>query len=335
MSTRKAARPRGAVIALDLGATKLASAFFTGSGRPRAKRVVALKGRTGRAVGALVCREARRLRRAAAAEGLRTEAVGAAVPGIARADSGRVWAPNIPGWDDYPLRRELEAAAGGPEVPVVVDSDRAACILGEAWRGAARGCRHAVFLAVGTGIGAGILADGKVLRGAYDSAGAAGWLALSRPFQAEYGACGDFEYHASGEGLARAAARLLAQAAGYDGPLNLRRALSARDVFAAYEAGDVLAARVMRNAIEYWGAACANLVSLLNPEKIVIGGGVFGPAARFLDAIAAEARRWGQPVAMRQVAFEVSRLGSDAALYGAAVLAREARQGPREAPGRQ
>ena len=126
------------------------------------------------------------------------------------------------------------------------------------------------------------------------------------------------------EGLARAAARLLSQTAGYQGRLNRRRALSARDVFDAYEAGDILAARVMRDAIEYWGAACANLVSLLDPEKIIVGGGVFGPAAKFLDAIATEARRWGQPVAMNQVTFEASRLGGDAALFGAAVLARQA-----------
>jgi len=326
MNRRATARPGRAVIALDLGGTKLAAAYFTGDGRPRAKRVVALRERQGPAVGALMGLEIRRLRRAIAGSGLSVEAIGAAVPGIAHADSGDVWAPNIRGWDNYPLRRELETAAGGAAASLAIDSDRAACVLGEVWRGAARGCRNVVFLAVGTGIGAGILADGRVLRGAHDSAGAAGWLALSRPFQSEYSSCGDFEYHASGEGLARAAMRLLSQTAGYQGPLNRRRALSAKDVFAAYEAGDVLAARVMRDAIEYWGAACANLVSLLNPEKIVVGGGVFGPAAKFLDAIAAEARRWGQPVAMGQVTFEASRLGGDAALYGAAVLARQAKQ---------
>jgi glucokinase len=324
MNRRAAYRAGGAVVALDLGGTKLAAALFAEDGRPRAKRIVALGGRAGPAVGALARREVRRLQGEAAAAGLRVDAIGAAVPGIAHADSGCVWAPNIPGWEDYPLRRDLEIAAGRPTVPVVVDSDRAACILGEAWRGAAQGCRHAVFLAVGTGIGAGIIVDGQVLRGAHDSAGAAGWLALSRPYQADYRSCGDFEYHASGEGLARAAARLLAQTAGYRGPLNRTRALSARDVFAAYEDGDLLAARVMRDAVEYWGAACANLVSLLNPEKIILGGGIFGPASRFLDAIEAEAARWAQPVAMRQVTFETSRLGGDAALYGAAVLARRA-----------
>ena len=73
-----------------------------------------------------------------------------------------------------------------------------------------------------------------------------------------------------------------------------------------------------RSSFGEWPAA--NLVSLFNPEKIIFGGGVFGPAARFLDAIAAEARRWAQPVAIERVKFEVSQLGGDAALYGAAYL---------------
>jgi glucokinase len=67
--------------------------------------------------------------------------------------------------------------------------------------------------------------------------------------------------------------------------------------------------------------AAANLVSLFNPEKVIFGGGVFGPAARFLDDIVAEAKRWAQPVSMSRVSFEVSKLGPKAALYGAAYLA--------------
>ena len=320
MIAHRTARPVRAVAALDLGATKLAAAFFAGDGRPRARRVLALRGRRGPAVGALMCREVTRLRRAATAEGLRVDGVGAAVPGIARAGSGRVWAPNIPGWDDYPLRDELEAAVGGPATPVAVDSDRAACILGEAWRGAARGCRDAVFLAVGTGIGAGILAGGQVLRGAHDGAGSAGWLALSRPFQSEYSACGDFEYHASGEGLARAATKLLSRTAGYRGPLNLRRALTARDVFAAYEAGDILAARVMRDAIEYWGAACANLVSLLDPEKIVIGGGVSNAGELLLGPARAVLEKRAMTDEWRHMPIQLAELGEDVGLLGAASL---------------
>ena len=93
------------------------------------------------------------------------KAVAVAVPGIAHPRTGRVWAPNLQGWDDYPLRDEVRDAFSDPGVKFVVESDRAAYILGEAWQGAARGCRDAIFLAVGTGIGAGILTDGRVLRG--------------------------------------------------------------------------------------------------------------------------------------------------------------------------
>ncbi len=84
-----------------------------------------------------------------------------------------------------------------------IDNDRACYILGETWKGSATGCKHAIFLSVGTGIGAGILVDGKVLRGANDIAGSIGWMALTDPFLQEYVKYGCFEYHASGPGITR------------------------------------------------------------------------------------------------------------------------------------
>ena len=81
---------------------------------------------------------------------------------------------------------------------------------------------------------------------------------------------------------------------------------------------------MLQEAVAYWGMASANLISLFNPEKLVFGGGVFGPATQFLDAIATEARRWAQPVAMENVTFESSQLEGDAALYGAGCLALQA-----------
>lgn len=200
--------------------------------------------------------------------------------------------------------------------------DREACILGEAWRGAARGCRDASFLAVGTGIGAGILANGEFLRGAQDIAGSIGWMALDRPFRPAYRRCGDFEYHAEGPSLARAAARRALRTADYRVPLRGGPGLAAPEVFAAYRAGDPVARSVLRDAIAaYWGMVCANLVSLFNPEKVIFGGGVFGPATQFLEAIQAEAEQWAQPMAIRDVSFEASRLGDNAALFGAGYLA--------------
>jgi glucokinase len=310
------------VIAIDLGGTKLATAWFDESGTLLGRESVALAGRTGAHVAALV---AERLTAAQARAG-EPSAVGIVVPGIYHATRGTVWAPNIPGWEDFPLRDTI-AAAIAPDTSLVIDSDRAAYIAGEAWHGAARGARDAVFVAVGTGIGAGILVDGRVLRGHGDSAGAIGWLALDRPFRPAYADCGCFEHHASGPGLLKVVRELLASDTSYSG--ELRRldpaSIDTARLFVALDRGDSLATRVIENAISMWGMAAANLVSLFNPEVIVFGGGVFGPAARFIDQIRAEALRWAQPIAARDTAFVVSTLGPDAGLYGAARLALLAR----------
>jgi glucokinase len=310
------------VIAMDLGGTKLATALFDDAAEPILRDRCALGARRGADVSALVAERFAAARDEARVRGLAVDAVGVTVPGIYHAERGTVWAPNIGGWDDYPLRDELREVAG-PDTPIVIDSDRAAYVLGEAWRGAARGARHAIVVAVGTGIGAGILVDGRVLRGADDIAGAIGWLALDPRYRDEYAACGCFEHHASGPGLAKVARERIAGDARYAGELSrvAPSALTAEHVFAAYDRGDAIAREVIDDAVRFWGMAAANLVSLFDPEVIVFGGGVFGPAARFIDRIHAEAVRWAQPIAVRRARFVASALGGDAGLYGAARLA--------------
>lgn len=300
---------------IDLGGTKLALAAFSDSGEVLHRESIPLAGRQGGEVGSLIAE-----RLAELSANYSCEAAGVCVPGLYRAARGTVWAPNIPGWDDYPLLEELRSAPGATQ-RVTIDSDRAAYILGETWRGAARGARDAIFLAVGTGIGAGILAGGKILRGHGDVAGAIGWLALDRPFTERYTQHGCFEDQASGPGLVRIARDLMNANPDYNGELRPRRMLDAGDIFAAHENADVIAVKVIDNAIELWGMAAANLVSLFNPEMIVFGGGVFGPAAKFLDRIFAEAKRWAQPIAIEEVRFVASELGSDAGLFGAGRLA--------------
>ena len=314
------------VIAIDLGGTKVSAALITSDGEIRARGHALLGRRGGNDVAALVTEQCHALlAEVRSSGGAVPGAVGIAVPGIYHAGTGTVWAPNITGWDDYPLRDELERALG-PTMRVIIDSDRAAYILGETWHGAAVGARDAIFLAVGTGIGAGILVDGRVLRGHADIAGAIGWLALDRPFLDRWKSCGCFEYHASGPGLTNVARDLLAVTPSYAGGL---RGLSSSDLtttrlFEAYDHGDELAVRVIDSAVELWGMATANLVSLFNPETIIFGGGVFGPAVRFIDRIRAEACRWAQPISMQQVRLVASTLGGDAGLYGAARLALSA-----------
>lgn len=311
-----------AVIAIDLGGTKIAAALFPAHGEPTHRESVTLGGRAGRDVGALTVERVRSLVDAAERDGEMAEGVGIAVPGIYRAATETVWAPNIPGWDDYPLVAEVRAAV--PDgVSVRVDSDRACAILGETWRGGAAGAMNAIFLVVGTGIGAGILVDGRIVRGIGDAAGAIGWLALDRPYREGYEAVGCFEYHASGPGIAAKARRLIEADESYDGELRCGdlATLTAQEVFAAFDDWDPIAVRVLDEAVFYWGMAVANLVSLFNPETIVFGGGVFGPAVQFLERIREEAMRWAQPISIQQVELRASQLGDDAVLYGAGRLA--------------
>ncbi len=258
----------------------------------------------------------------ATAAGVEITAVGICVPGISYAKTGRVWAPNIPGWEDYPLRDDIKAALKQLKVgrtkgipKVRIENDRACYILGEEWKGVARGCRNAVFLAVGTGIGAGLLVNGSVATGAHGTAGSIGWLALQRPFLPEYKKWGCFEHHASGAGIARGGMVLQGKSLSTCGPM------TTRDVFDSFDKGERTGRRVIGEAIQFWGMAVANLVTLFDPEMIVFGGGVFGPGLKLLPQIRAEAAKWAQPVAMKDVKLVPSRLRGDAGLYGAARVA--------------
>jgi glucokinase len=146
-------------------------------------------------------------------------------------------------------------------------------------------------------------------------------MALSSPFMDDYRQCGCFESFASGSGLGAQIQKAVKEHPEYTGVLSGKpvKELSSYDVFEHYDS-DPLARSVLDKAIEMWGMGAANIVSLLNPEIVVFGGGIFGPAARFLDRIREEALKWGQPIAMRSVRFAVSELPGEAALYGAARL---------------
>ena len=312
------------LLGIDLGGTKLALSLFDLQGTIIDKQYIALAGRNGNEVGALITSHIASFTNSDRYINDPVRAIGISVPGISRSKTGTVWAPNIPGWDDYPLLNEVRAVAGN--IPVTIDSDRACSILGEVWQGKAKGCRDAIFLAVGTGIGAGIITNGTVLRGAHDISGAIGWMALSRPFINGYVGCGCFEYNASGNGIARIAQEILNDDNLYTGSLRDKpiQEITSHDIFNAYAMYDTVATEVFQRCVEYWGMAIANLVSIFNPEKIILGGGVFGPAIQFIPSIKAEALKWAQPISIHQVSIEPSALGSDAGVYGAGYLAKQA-----------
>ena len=309
------------LLGIDLGGTKLSSAIFSEDGTLLLKETVALENRRGKEVGLLITDQIGKFLNSDKLSSNEVSSIGISVPGISHTESGTVWAPNIPGWDDYPLSEEVKSVCGS--IPVSIDSDRACYMLGELWQGNARGCRNAVFLAVGTGIGAGILVNGEILRGSHDIAGAIGWMALNRPFDDKYISCGCFEYHASGDGVARVARDLLKEDKTYSGELKNKQieGMSSYDVFSAFENGDYIAQKVIGISIEFWGMAVANLVSLFNPEKVIMGGGVFGPAVKLIPAVKKEAEKWAQPISIKQMEITASGLAGDAGVFGAGYLA--------------
>lgn len=309
-------------LGIDLGGTKIAGALFNAIGIASPKEVSYLENRSGKEVEDLISNLIQKYLDRASKNKQTISSIGIAVPGIYYSKTGKVWAPNIPGWDNYPLYEELAKKFSQSGIRIKIDSDRACYILGESWKGSAKGCRDAIYLAVGTGIGAGILINGKVLRGSNDIAGAIGWMALTHPYLPDYSKYGCFEYHASGVGLTRMANSFFdGETSSFkDADQQSIEPLTTKDVFEDYHKGNPIAKKVIKQSIEFWGKASANLVSLFNPEKIIFGGGVFGPAVQFLDQIYLEAKKWAQPISIDLVKFEASKLGSDAGLYGAGFL---------------
>lgn len=309
-----------AVIGIDIGGTKISGALISDEGSVIRRLNYAIAGKKGKEVGKLARSAVAMLLDSEEAESVK--AAGISVPGIARS-RGDVWAPNIPGWTNYPLKEEMEHYFRAKPLMVKVESDRTCYILGEKWQGAAKGCNDAIYLSVGTGIGAGIITGGRILRGSEGIAGAVGWMALQRPFIDDYIQCGCFEYYASGAGIALNARNLMNRSADRKGFPEGKaiEEVDAADVFEASFAGNEIAVRVIHKAVEMWGMAAANLISIFDPEKIIFGGGVFGPAVTLMPDIKKEAEKWAQPVSIRKVRFESSFLKGDAGIFGAGLLA--------------
>ena len=302
-------------LSIDLGGTKCAGALISSVGEIAIQSKVKIAGLEGEEVGNAIIQLCKELINNFEEEG-EIGGIGVSVPEISFKEKGTVWAPNIPGWDDYPLREKIKQNLD-VGANISVDNDRACSIMGEYWLGAARECKNVIHLAFGTGIGAGILADGRILRGQNDIAGSVGWLALDDRYPNGYKQFGCFEYNASGDGLYRMALDIYSSEKGDIKTMLVPEEMNAAKIIAAYQEKDPLANKVIAAAIQYWAKGVANLISIFNPEKIIFGGGLFGPALQFLDQIYIEAKKYAQPLAIDQVRFCAGDLRSDAQLYGA------------------
>ena len=183
--------------------------------------------------------------------------------------------PNLPGWDEVPV---VEAFAGALDVPARLLNDADASALAEWMFGAGRGCRNLVFLTFGTGLGAGLILDGRLYSGTNDMAGEAGHLRLAPHGPVGYGKAGSFEGFCSGGGLAQLGRSMileklqLGQAVSLCPERRRLEELTAREVVEAARGGDPLALEILETCGSYLGRGLAFLVDILNPERVVIGG---------------------------------------------------------------
>jgi glucokinase len=313
------------VLAVDLGGTKLAAALVDQKGKALTQKSVLVDTSSPLAPVRQIVELARGL---AGGNGVRREiaAMGVAVPGLVRRDE-TVWAPNLPGWKRMALAGRLRRALG---VPVVVESDRNAAVLGEAWCGAARGKSDVIVLMLGTGIGAGILSGGRLVRGAHELSGCAGWMLITDAHGPEAQRVGQLESLAAGPAIASAARRALTQGTGGLLEEIPAETISAYEVAEAARRGDAMSIEVYLQAGRLLGYGVANLVSLFDPEIVVIGGGLARASDLFLDALRKAMKERAQPIAGKKVRVVVSRLGAEANLLG---MAWEARRRANQRPG--
>lgn len=304
------------VLAVDLGGTKCSAAIVDHKGRILSRRTLSVDHASASAPVRQIIRLANEL-----AQGEKPKrafaAMAIAVPGLVRRN-GTVWAPNLPGWERIPLATRLNRALG---IPVKVESDRNAAVLGECWRGAGRGKTDVIVLMIGTGIGAGILSGGTLLRGAHELSGCAGWLTVTREQLPYVAGLGELEALAAGPGIARAAQQRLRK-----GELSsLSRfdlsKITAHEVAAAAREGDRLAMEVFASAGKFLGYGIANMVSLLDPQVVVLGGGLASVAELYVDSLRIAMMERAQPLAVKQVKVITSKLADKANLLGCACMA--------------
>jgi glucokinase len=252
--------------------------------------------------------------------------VGLAVAGFVANDRRTVmFAPHL-AWRDAPVAERISQRL---KLPVVLEHDANAAVLGEHRFGAATGAKVALLVAIGTGIGGGLLLDGELFRGAYGVAPELGHLRLVPGGRAcPCGKQGCWERYCSGTALSATAVELLARHPGRSTVL-LRdamdaRAITGRKVAAAARDGDPLAQRAMSELARWLGEGLALAADIYDPEVVVIAGGVSESAPLFLDDARDHYKKMITGAGYRPLArIRTAQLGDDAALVGAAALAAD------------
>jgi glucokinase len=194
-------------------------------------------------------------------KGIEIDAISVSVGGPLDIERGIIYSPpNLPGWNEIHLKELLQEEFS---LPVFIEHDGNAGALAEYFFGAGKGCRNIVFLTLGTGLGAGIILDGRIYHGTNDNAGEVGHMRIARTGPEAYGKKGSWEGYCSGTGMAKLARAL--------NPRRWKATVTAQDITAAARRGDRDALNVIEKSAKFLGQGLAILADILNPEAIILG----------------------------------------------------------------
>ncbi len=317
-------RSTGLVLAVDVGGTGLAGGLVDPTGAILSTRTAATQ-RLGRGDGVLknLLEFVAGLADEARASRMPVQGLGVGVPGAVEESTGRIGpdVQNLPEFANVPLRSVLQECTG---LRAVVDNDVNALCLAE-WRfGQAKGLRHVAMIAVGTGVGGGLILNGSLVRGACGYAGEIGHITVEMDGRPCFcGSRGCVKAYASGPDLVAQVRELLAEA-----PSSFWSELTAGNldridpplVFRAADRGDAVAEAVVAKAAQALGAAVAALVNLCNPEMIILGGGVMEAGEVLMDPVRRWARYYAFERAVTRTRIVRSGFSKESGMLGAAAL---------------
>jgi glucokinase len=247
--------------------------------------------------------------------------IGIGAPGPVNLNDGSVEVAVNLGWSQFPLQNILERETS---LPVVVENDANVAAIGEMWKGAGTGAKNLICVTLGTGVGGGIIVNGEIVHGVNGAGGEIGHI-TSVPLDGSFCNCGKsgcLETVASATGIVRLALEELSSSKKISKLRDLQ-IITSKHVFDAANKGDMIAKQVIEKVTFHLGLALANLANGLNPEKIVIGGGVSKAGDTLLTPLKKEFTSFSFPRVAQGAEIVIASLGNNAGVIGGAWLARE------------
>ncbi|WP_062108126.1 ROK family protein [Bacillus niameyensis] len=299
-------------IGIDIGGTKIAAGIISKEGEVVHKSTVPTPSMGKDEILSLLKEIIQNLLEWAADQQLALEGIGIGTAGQVGFFEGKIVSgtPNIKNWNGVPLRDEIQAYT---DLPIYIDNDVNVLTLAEYQFGAAKGCEEVICLALGTGVGGGVLTKGELIRGTWGGGAELGHMTIDmNGKECNCGLRGCLETYASGTWIAKRMQELLEES-------GLDSNITSYDVIRLYHEEDEMAGQVIQTMIRGLANGIVNLIHLFNPQVVVLGGGVMSNGQWIIDLLKDEMKTMGMRSLVDDVEIRQSELHNDSGLIGAAI----------------